>query len=217
VRQFQDFLRENPQIQRGFGYIQKFSPDLDGPQIQVSWYQAAAYCNWLSRKERLPQCCEPNSQGQYIDGMASRADALQRVGYRLPTEAEWEYACRAGAGTSRYYGSSVDLLGRYEWSMATSPDRTHPCSRFLPNDLGLFDMLGNVCEWSLDRALFYSPDRKGTISDDKDMKIYFNALGSLRGGSFYSRPADVRSAGRYWTQRSNRGYDYGFRPCRTFP
>ena len=163
---------------------------------KVSWYHAAAYCNWLSRKEGKPECYEPNSEGQYAVGMTIRADALQRVGYRLPTEAEWEYACRAGAGTSRYYGSSVDLLGRYAWNlaMATSPDRAQPCGRWLPNDLGLFDILGNVYEWCQDRVEKYHPDRNGTILDDIYMKEYINNPRLLRGGAFYYPPAYVRSA-----------------------
>ena len=98
--------------------------------------------------------------GQVCRGDEDPADALRRTGYRLPTEAEWEYACRAGAGTSRYYGVEVDLLGRYAWYMATSQDHAWPCGSLLPNDLGLFDMLGNVYEWVRIGATF--PPEKET-------------------------------------------------------
>ena len=79
--------------------------------------------------------------------MKTVPDFLDRSGYRLPTEAEWEYACRSGAVTSRYYGGSVELLGQYAWYNQNSKDRAWPCGLVKPNDLGLFDMLGNVYEW----------------------------------------------------------------------
>ena len=145
VEQYQEFVKENPVDDHANN--DRYSPDPKGPMNGVSWYHAAAYCNWLSRKENLPECYEPNERGQYAEGMKIRADVLQRTGYRLPTEAEWEYGCRAGAGTSRYYGSNVDLLGRYAWYLATSGDRAWACGSLLPNNLGLFDMLGNVHEW----------------------------------------------------------------------
>ena len=89
--------------------------------------------------------------------MRIKADALKLPGYRLPTEAEWEYACRAGAVTSRYYGLSVDLLGRYAWYLKNAQQRAWPCGSLQPNDLGLFDMLGNVLEWCQEDYQNYRP------------------------------------------------------------
>jgi hypothetical protein len=184
----------------------------------VSWYHAAAYCNWLSRKENLPGCYEPNDRGQYAEGMKIRADALQRTGYRLPTEAEWEYGCRAGAGTSRYYGSNVALRGRYAWSLATSLDRAWACGSLLPNDLGLFDMLGNVNEWCQDRALQYRLGGTAMINDNinelESVNEKYPRL--LRGGAFDSPPADVRSAFRFWVAPVYRVAFFGFRLARTY-
>ena len=110
--------------------------------------------------EPAGRCYEPNEEGEYAEGMKIRARRPERTGYRLPTEAEWEYACRAGAVTSRYYGRSVELLGQVCLVLSNSQDRARPCGRLLPNDLGLFDMLGNVCEWCQEQDHRY-PDGRG--------------------------------------------------------
>jgi formylglycine-generating enzyme required for sulfatase activity len=130
---------------------------------------------------------------------------------------EWEYACRAGAGTSRYYGASQDLLGRYAWYIITSQNHAGLCGSLLPNDLGLFDMLGNTWEWCHDE--FHRIDTTGNTFDDLKIPLFVNESNPrvLRGGTFISLPAYVRSAGRDWYAPVVRGVSLGFRPSRTYP
>ena len=183
----------------------------------VSWYDAAAYCNWLSRREGLPECYEPNEGGKYAAGMKIKPDALRLGGYRLPTEAEWEYACRAGAGTSRYYGSSVDLLGRYAWYLITSQSHAGLCGSLLPNDLGLFDMLGNIWEWCLDE--YHVVDATGKHSNVVHIQLSLTESSPrvLRGGALILHASLVRSAYRFWIAPAYHGASNGFRPSRTYP
>ena len=89
------------------------------------------------------------------------------LGYRLPTEAEWEYTCRAGTLTSRYYGNSVELLRQYAWYEPNSLHHAQPAGSLLPNDLGLFDTLGNVFEWCHDRSRSIRPRMKKNIVIDE--------------------------------------------------
>ena len=87
-------------------------------------------------------CYEPNEKGEYGPGMKAKDKYLELSGYRLPTEAEWEYACRAGTVTSRYYGLTDTLLAKYAWYEANGQNRTWPVGSLKPNDFGLFDMHG---------------------------------------------------------------------------
>ena len=228
VEQFQRFLKlasiSIDRYQLSPSFLSKFSPDSEGPWVGPDWYTAAHYCNWISEQEGLPKnqwCYLPNEAGAYAEGMTIPADVLERTGYRLPTEAEWEYACRAGALTSRYYGHSIALLDAYARYAANSNERAWMCGSLLPNDLGLFDMLGNVYEWCQDstNASASRPSKKGITDDVIHIYEHVNEKNPrlLRGGSFLSVPAFVRSALRSWFAPAYRDTYLGFRPSRTYP
>jgi formylglycine-generating enzyme required for sulfatase activity len=176
----------------------------------VAWYEAAAYCNWLSEQEGIPKaqwCYEANDKGQYAAGMRLAPNCLQRTGYRLPTEAEWEYCCRAGAVTRFSFGEAEELLGKYAWYGANSDRNPHPVGVLMPNDLGLFDMHGNVAEWCLEND-------GDSAYVDKENHMMLPGACMYRGGSFIRGALNVRSANRL-RGVAYRAYDVGFRPART--
>ncbi len=193
----------------------------DSPQVKMTWYEAAAYCDWLSEREGIPKeqwCYERNKQGKYAAGMKAKENHLKLMGYRLPTEAEWEYACRAETVTSRYYGLSERLLPQYAWYAKNGQNRIWPTGSLEPNDLGLFDMLGNAVEWCFDLYMKY-PKRTDEDFDDIPTTQPVETVDRrvLRGGGFYTLPVIIRSAHRYNNQPGDRNISFGFRPARTYP
>jgi len=145
---------------------------------------------------------------------AMKKDYLGLRGYRLPTDAEREYACRAGAVTSYYYGVTEELLAEYGWYLKNSKDRTWPVGGKKPNDLGLFDMNGNVWNWSQGD---YSVEGGGTLEDKEDtLQALSTYIRGLRGGSFESAASSVGSGSRIRQAPTSRQNDVGFRPARTF-
>jgi serine/threonine protein kinase/formylglycine-generating enzyme required for sulfatase activity len=194
----------------------------DSPQVAMTWYEAAQYCNWLSEQEGIEEkqwCYEPNQKGKYGPGMKAKANYLDLSGYRLPTEAEWEYACRAGTVTSRYYGLSDILLAEYAWYLANGHDRTWPVGSLKPNDFGLFDMQGNTWEWCDDSYQNYPEAADEVFPDLGNTKPVVDTVRRvLRGGSFNIHSEYVRSANRNSPRAAaDRSNLTGFRPVRTYP
>jgi formylglycine-generating enzyme required for sulfatase activity len=235
VSQFQRFLDANPEIKKRAAaagqkdptrdgvLVRERTPDPDCPQILMTWFEAAQYCNWLSQQEGIPEkeWCYP-ALDLIKDGMELPKDYLRRTGYRLPTEAEWEFACRAGARTSRFYGSSEELLREYAWYTGTTFDeRSWPVGQLKPNDLGLFDVYGNVWEWCQDLWKQYpSGTQSGPREDVEDTTLIITNKQPRprRGGSYTYGTEFMRSAHR----GSSNGYipderrdSVGFRVART--
>ena len=152
--------------------------------------------------------------------MKAKPMAGELLGYRLPSDGEWEYACRAGAITSRYYGLSEPLLVEYAWTFANGKNRTWPVGCLKPNDWGLFDMLGNACEWTHEPfvAYFRGTERTPFLDSFNESPVLDNNSRVLRGGTFLTYAQFVRSAYRADRQPMQRYYYYAaFRVARTTP
>ena len=191
--------------------------------VGVTWFDAIQYCRWLSEQEKVgeDQMCygpvvviesrvfAPDPRDRGID---LPRDFLTRTGYRLPTEEEWEFACRARAVTSRPYGSSKTMLDQYGWYLANSEHRARPVGLLKPNDFGLFDILGNASEWTNDKA----PSRLGEeLREEERLKVWNQDRLLFRGGAASSLPRDLRSAKRNSSQLVQREPFMGFRVART--
>jgi formylglycine-generating enzyme required for sulfatase activity len=225
VRQYEEFAQAYPRLVPSAEQTQEISPELDCPIVAVDWYVAAAYCRWLSEREGVPedQMCYPTIDeilARRRDGQPLKlyADYLSRTGYRLPTEAEWEYACRAGTVSARSYGSSEELLPRYAWYQDNSGKRrTWPVGQKRPNDRGLFDVHGNV--WTLCQEA-YAAYPRGTgvraVEDKEDNSDITDRMSRvLRGGAFDNPALNVRSACRDYNRPANRSL-VGLRLARTY-
>ncbi|HOX40305.1 MAG TPA: SUMF1/EgtB/PvdO family nonheme iron enzyme [Candidatus Brocadiia bacterium] len=187
--QYQQFLKDSGYDGSGDAdgdYLKHFKGGSDMPKeaeypiVWVSWKNAVKFCEWMSGKA-----------GKTV---------------RLPTEAEWEYACRAGSSTAYCFGDSDSGLGEYAWYSVNAGGKTHPVGQRKPNAWGLYDMHGNVWEWCQD---WYGEYPSGAASDPQGPSSGTSRV--LRGGSWYCDANGTRSALRGSYFPSNSGSYCGFR------
>jgi formylglycine-generating enzyme required for sulfatase activity len=180
------------------------------PVSHVDWYDAVAYCRWLTEKEGLTACYSGGGRNTTCDFSAD--------GYRLPTEAEWEYAARGGRLSQGYAYAGSNDPDEVAWYQATSNGRPHEVGEKIANELGLHDMSGNRFEWCWD---WYAKDyyASSPVDDpqgppDPASSKPWDLLRARRSGAWREKAESVRATARSFDGDTYPG-DNGFRLART--
>jgi len=197
--QYQKLMGSNPSRWKGD----------KNPVEQVRWSDAVRFCNKRSELDKLQPCYDLQSWSCNFDAS----------GYRLPTEAEWEYACRAGSTTPYFFGDSPARLGDYAWFAKNAGGHPRPVGQKQPNPWGLYDICGNVWEWCND---FYKVDYYQQAARENPRGPTAGENKVLRGGAWRFNAESCRSGYRYNENPGYAdvcfGYDiYGFRCVRKAP
>lgn len=204
---YQRVMGQNPSFFSPGGDGKELVAHLDSgklPVEHVSWNDATEFCNRLSLQER---------RKPYYHQTGNAVVSLAITGYRLPTEAEWEYACRAGTTTRYWSGNQASDLAHVGWSQENSGKRTHVVGELQPNPFGLYDMHGNVWEWVEDcwDPLFYR-SCAASIAVDPQPESLSESARLQRGGDYYYFDAiQCSSASRYAYPPTNWDSGLGFR------
>lgn len=182
------------------------------------WYDSVAYCRWLGKAIGLSEADQCYADPETLDQEQFARDPkvswapqnwesdLDKRGFRLPTESEWEVVARSGSRTAYGFGSEVALLDRFGWFVENSGKHVHPGRELRPSVRGLFDLHGNLFEWTHD---YYGDSGASTQTDPLGANEGSSRL--VRGGSWASSGAICRSANRYFDSPTIRAGYYGFR------
>lgn len=196
----------SPEKKNGFDWRNVGYAQIEEDAVsQVTWNDAVAFCNWLSKREKL----EPSYERTEKLGWQQSPNAN---GYLLPTEAQWEYACRAGTTTQYSFGDDPGELEKYGWFLLNSG--SNPVRRVASkpaNPFGLYDMHGNLFEWCED---FYVARRYDDPDTEHTEAVPADPLRVLRGGDWFGNALRCRSAFRGYGAQSTRSDDVGFRLLR---
>lgn len=198
------------------------TPTEDFAVDSVSWFDAIEFCNQLSKRDRFPTYYEITKIEKDQNSIVSADVKIKGgIGYRLPTEAEWEYACRAGSSTPYHFGEAkgASRMGNFHYRRTSysgstnyALGRTTTVGSYKPNTWGLYDMHGNVAEWCWDSydESYYD---KSPRADPLGPKTGNHRV--LRGGSFLVNETKCRSAARFWSFPGEGKFYIGFRVART--
>ncbi len=214
------FVGVYPVTQGDFSQLMEFNPsvaadDENCPVDSVTWYSAIEFCNKMSELERLAPFYELHRIKRRAAGSieSAQVSTLGGDGYRLLTEAEWEYTCRAGSISPWCFGEQVMDVGEYAWFYNDSFSETHPVGQKKPNAWGLFDMHGNVMEWCHDwYGEFYYQDRPD--EEENPMGPDDGLAKVLRGGAWQFGAEATRCAYRNSSAPDATSSVIGFRVCR---
>jgi formylglycine-generating enzyme required for sulfatase activity len=176
---------------------------------QVSWNDAVVFCNWLSKQEKLPPCYREDPQAGWALIPGSK-------GYRLPSEAQWEFACRAGTTTQYHFGDKHQSLIKYDFFNRLTSNATRTVGSKLPNAFGLYNMHGNIGEWCQDYydPKFYQTPQRNNPAGPSAGTGPSKSRRVIRGGDWWTNAVRCRSTFRGYGDQITRSDDLGFRVSR---